>query len=96
MRVRKTRGLGRHRRCRPGASCGWRDALSIYEAAFAYLEHTWTYRYYFCRLRRAPIRRKRLAVDARAAGTSTQSAPDFSGAASYCITRFDFRSAGAS
>jgi hypothetical protein len=96
VRVRKTRGLGRHRCCRPGVGRGWRDAHPICEAAFAYLEHTWTYRYHFCRLQRAALWFKRLAVDARAAGTSTESAPDFSRAAYYCITRLDFRPASAS
>ena len=45
---------------------------------------------------RASVRLKRLAVDARAAGTSTESSPDISGAADYRITRFDFRPAGTS
>ena len=96
VRVRKTRGLGRHRRCRPGVGCGRRDAYGFCEAAVAYLEHTWTYRYYFCCLQRAALWFERLAVDARAAGTSTESAPDISGAAYYCITRRDFRPASAS
>src|SRR5436309_8987337 len=96
VRVRKTSGLGRHRRCCPGVGRGWRGAHSICEAAFAYLEHTWTYRYYFCCLQRAALWFERLAVNARAARTSTESAPDFSGAAYYCIARFDFRSPGAS
>ena len=57
---------------------------------------TWTYRHHFCCLQRAPVWLTRLAVDARAAGTSTQSSPDISGAAYYHVTRFDFRPAGAS
>ena len=96
VRVRKTRGLGRHRRCCPGLGRRWRGVHSICEAAFARLEHTWTSRYYCCCFERAPLWSERLAVDARAAGTSTESAPDFSGAAYYCITRLDFRPAGAS
>ena len=96
VRVRNIGGLRRHRRCGPGVGCGWRDAYGFGEAAFAYLEHTWNYRYYFCCLERTPFWFERLAVDARAAGTSTRSAPDFSRAAYYCITRLDFRPAGAS
>jgi len=96
VRVRKTRGLGRHRGCYPGVGCAWRDTHSICENGFAYLEHTWTYRHQFCCLQRAPIWLKRLAVDARVPGTSTQSSPDISGAAHYRLTRFDFRPAGAS
>ncbi len=96
VRIRKTRGLGRHRRCRPGVGCGWRDAYGFCEAAFAYLEHAWTHRHHFCCLQRAPIRFERLAVDARHTGTSTQSSPDISGAAYYRVTRFDLYPAGAS
>ena len=96
VRVRKTRGLGRHRRCGLGASCGWRDAYGFDEAAFAYLEHDRTHRHHFCCLQRASVRLERLAVDARAAGTSAESSPDISGAADYRITPFDFRPAGTS
>jgi hypothetical protein len=96
VRVRKTRGLGRHRRCRPGAGCGWRDAHSICENAFAYLEHDRAYRYHFCRLQRALVWLKRLAVDARAAGTSTESSLDISGATYYRVTRIDLRLAAPS
>ena len=96
VRVRKNGGLGRHRYRNSSSGCGWRDAHRICEATFAYLEHTWTYRYYFCCLERAPIWLKRLAVDACAAGTSTQSSPDVSGPADYCITRLDLRPAGTS
>ena len=93
MRVRKTRGLGRHRRCCPGVGCGCRDAHSICENAFAYLEHTWPYRHHFRCLQRAPVWLKGLAVDARAAGTSTESSPDISGADYYRVTRIGLRPA---
>ncbi len=51
------------------------------------------YRHYFCCLERAPVWLKRLAVDARATGTSTQSAPDISGATYYRVTHIDLRPA---
>src|SRR5436309_7624830 len=66
VRVRKTRGLGRHRRCCPGLGPGWRGVHSICEAAFARLEHTWTSRYYCCYLQGAALWFEILAVDARA------------------------------
>src|SRR6266550_1934237 len=96
VRVRTTRGLGRHRGCCPGVGCAWRDAHRICEEAFTYLEHDRTHRYHFCCVQRASVWVEKLAVDACAAGTSTQSSPDVSGAADYRVTRFDFRPAGAS
>lgn len=96
VRVRKNGRLGRYHRCCNGAGGSHRDAHSIREVALAYLEHDRTYRHHFCCLERAPVWLKRLAVDARVAGTSAQSSPDVSGAAHYRVARFDFCSAGAS
>jgi hypothetical protein len=45
----------------------------------------------FCCLERAALWLERLAVNAHAAGTATQSSPDISGADYYRLTRFDFR-----
>jgi hypothetical protein len=55
------------------------------------MEHAWTYRHYSCCLERALLWFKRLAVDARAAGTSTEPSPDFSSATYYRVARVDLR-----
>src|ERR1044071_9299663 len=55
MRLCKIGGVGRHRSCRPGATCIWRDATSIREDAFARLERAWTNRYRFRCFQRAPV-----------------------------------------
>src|SRR6266516_1481234 len=96
MPVRNPRRVGRHYRCRLGAGCCCPYVDSICEGASAYLEHHRTDRHHFCCAQRTPVWFERLAIDARAAGTSTQSSPNISGAAYYRIAHFDFRTAGAS
>ena len=93
VRFRKTGGLGRHDCCDFRLGCSRRDAHSIRENAFACLEYAWTYRHHFCCLECAPVWLKRLAIDARAAGTSTESSPDISGTTYYRVTRIDLRPA---
>ncbi len=90
LRIRISRGLGRHHRGRPGIASGRRDAHSISEDPSGCLEHDRTDRHRFCCLQRAAIRIKRLAVDACVAGTSAQSFTYVPGAANYRISRFDF------
>src|SRR6267143_1397066 len=78
-----------HRSRCPGIGGSWRDGHSICEDVFAQLEHIRPYQYRFCCLECVPVWLKRLAVDARAAGTSAQSSPDISGATYYRVTRID-------